>query len=154
VYAYIVCCLAVYIHIHTTIATDNCSVCLSVCLSRGLNQQRRVQCTPCARVIRCSLWPLVYNRKTNLISYQFVGIKLPESIVKQEMRLLANPHGRVTQQRRRHETDKWWRRQQIIHLNHRVHTDIKILFSMTFQDLQRPNSKVFQDSKKNRIHCK
>ena len=29
----------------------------------------------------------------------------------------------------------------------RVRTDIKILFSRTFQDLQRPNSRVFQDSK-------
>jgi len=29
----------------------------------------------------------------------------------------------------------------------RVHTDIKTLFSRTFQDLQRPNSRVFQDSK-------
>jgi len=30
---------------------------------------------------------------------------------------------------------------------HRVRTDIKTLFSGTFQDLQRPNSRVFQNSK-------
>jgi len=30
---------------------------------------------------------------------------------------------------------------------YRVRTDIKTLFSRTFQDLQRPNSRVFQDSK-------
>jgi len=29
---------------------------------------------------------------------------------------------------------------------HRVRTDSKILFSRTFQDLQRPNSRVFQES--------
>ena len=29
----------------------------------------------------------------------------------------------------------------------RVHTDIQMLFSRTYQDLQRPNSWVFQDSK-------
>ena len=29
----------------------------------------------------------------------------------------------------------------------RVHTDIKMLFPRTFQDLQRPNSRFFQDSK-------
>jgi len=56
-------------HEMLTILTDvrAVSVSLPVCLSRGLNRQRRVQCTPravCAgsfgaAFARC-LWPLVY----------------------------------------------------------------------------------------------
>jgi len=56
-------------HEMQAIATDVCSVCLSVCLSRGLNR-RHVQCTPhavCAgsfgaAFVEC-LWPpvLIYS---------------------------------------------------------------------------------------------
>jgi len=36
---------------------------------------------------------------------------------------------------------------RICQVKYRVRTDIKMLFFRTFQDLQRPNSRVFQDSK-------
>jgi len=34
-----------------------------------------------------------------------------------------------------------------VHVGDRIRTDIKTLFSRTFQDLKRPNATVFQDSK-------
>jgi len=53
-------------HEMLTIVTDVRGVCLSDCLSRGLNRRRRVQCTPravctgsfSAAFAKC-LWPLV-----------------------------------------------------------------------------------------------
>jgi len=53
-------------HEMQTIVTDVCGVCLSVCLSRGLNRRRRVRCTPravCTGSFGAAfiklLWPLV-----------------------------------------------------------------------------------------------
>jgi len=63
--------ICVYFRLHRmyemlTILTDIRGVCLSVCLSRGLHWQQRVQCTPravCAVSFGAAfdkcLWPLV-----------------------------------------------------------------------------------------------
>ena len=57
------------------------------------------------------------KQEINLVSCQFVCVKLSQSCIEQRVCLLADSLWLVAQQSWRHVADKWRRWQQIIHLN-------------------------------------